>query len=54
MIKGKGWHGILGNKKYSSNWADDFKDYKLEDSIGWDISIVKKVEPIFCRNRNIK
>ena len=41
--KRKGWHGILGNKKYSSNWANDFKDFKLEDSIGWDISIVKKV-----------
>ncbi len=41
--KRKGWHGILGNKKYSSNWANDFKDLKIEDSIGWDISIVKKV-----------
>ena len=41
--KRKGWHGILGNKKYSSNWADNFKDFKIEDSIGWDISIVKKV-----------
>ena len=41
--KRKGWHGILGNKKYSSNWANDFKDFKIEDSIGWDISIVKKV-----------
>ncbi len=42
--KRKGWHGILGNKRYSSNWSDDFKDYRLEDSIGWDISIVKKVD----------
>ena len=41
--KRKGWHGILGNKRYSSNWANDFKDYRLEDSIGWEISIVKKI-----------
>ncbi len=42
--KRKGWHGTLGNRKYSSYWANDFKKYKLEDTIGWDIAIVKKID----------
>ncbi len=39
----KGWRGALLNKKYSKNWSKNLKDYKLEDSIGWDLSIIKKI-----------
>ena len=42
--KRKGWHGVLKNKKYSSEWSAELKDYKLEDSIDWNIAIVKKVD----------
>ena len=42
--KRKGWHGVLKNKKYSSDWSADLKDYELENSIDWNIAIVKKVD----------
>ncbi len=41
--KRKGWHGILGNKSYSTSWANDLKEFKLENSLGWDVAIVRKV-----------
>ena len=41
--KKKGWRKPLLNKKYNSNWSKNLEDYKLEDSIGWKLSIVKKV-----------
>tara|TARA_B100000700_G_scaffold312803_1_gene396956 strand:+ start:1713 stop:4049 length:2337 start_codon:yes stop_codon:yes gene_type:complete len=41
--KKKGWRGPLLNKKYNSNWSHNLKEYKLEESIGWKLSIIKKV-----------
>ncbi len=41
--KKKGWRGSLLNRKYNSNWSKNLKDYKLEESIGWKLSIVKKI-----------
>ncbi len=41
--KKKGWRGSLLNRKNSSDWKKNLKDYKLENSIGWKLSIVKKV-----------
>tara|TARA_Y100000590_G_scaffold262764_1_gene294908 strand:+ start:238 stop:2523 length:2286 start_codon:yes stop_codon:yes gene_type:complete len=41
--KKKGWRGPLLNKKYNLEWSKNLKDYKLEESIGWKLSIVKKV-----------
>ena len=41
--KKKGWRKPLLNKKYNSNWSKNLEDYELEDSIGWKLSIVKKV-----------
>ena len=41
--KRKGWRGPLANKKYSKTWSKDLKNLKLENSIGWQLAIVKKV-----------
>ncbi len=41
--KRKGWRGALANKKYTKNWSQDLKNLKLENSIGWQLAIVKKV-----------
>ena len=41
--KRKGWRGALLNKAYSSEWFNNLKEYQLEESIGWKIAIVKKV-----------
>ena len=41
--KKKGWRGALLNKKYNSKWSKNLKDYKLEESIGWKLSIIKKL-----------
>tara|TARA_Y100000590_G_scaffold66922_1_gene72519 strand:+ start:5806 stop:8142 length:2337 start_codon:yes stop_codon:yes gene_type:complete len=42
--KKKGWRGPLKNIKYSSDWHKNLKDYKLEKSIKWKLSIVKKIK----------
>ena len=31
------------NKKLTSNWSKNLKEYKLEKSIGWKLSIIKKI-----------
>ncbi len=41
--KKKGWRGPLLNKKYNSKWSKNLKDYKLEESIGWKLSIITNV-----------
>ncbi len=41
----KGWRGPLLNKKYNSNWSKNLNEFKLEESIGWKISIIKKINP---------
>ena len=40
----KGWRGAIANRNYNSNWQKDFNEYRLENSINWKISIVKKVD----------
>ncbi len=39
----KGWRGPLTNKKYNLNWNKNLERFKLEDSINWEIAIVKKL-----------
>ena len=39
----KGWRGPLTNTKYTSDWNKDLDKYNLENSIGWKIAIVKKL-----------
>ena len=42
--KRKGWRGPISNIKYQNNWRQNIdKKYFLENSIGWKIAIVKKV-----------
>ncbi len=41
--KRKGWRGALTNKSYNKKWFKSLKEYKLEKSIGWKLSIVKKI-----------
>jgi penicillin-binding protein 1A len=41
--KRKGWRGALANKNYTKNWIDNLKKFKLENSIDWQIAIVKKI-----------
>ena len=42
--KRKGWHGVLKNKKYNSNWSENLDEYELENSINWNLAIIKKVD----------
>ena len=41
--KRKGWHGVLQNKVYKANWFKGMEKYNLENSIGWKIAIIKKI-----------
>jgi penicillin-binding protein 1A len=41
--KRKGWRGALTNKEYSENWNKDLEKFDLENSINWEIAIVKKL-----------
>ena len=41
--KRKGWRGALTNKIYGPNWFEGLEKYNLEESINWQIAIVKKV-----------
>ena len=41
--KRKGWRGVLTNIDYKEDWIKELEKYKLEKSIGWKVSIVKKV-----------
>ena len=42
--KRKGWHGVLKNKKYNSNWSENLDEFELENSINWNLAIIKKVD----------
>ena len=39
----KGWRGPIKNIKYKKKWYENFSDSKLENIIGWDLAIVKKI-----------
>ena len=41
--KRKGWRGPITNKKISNNWEKDLDQFILENSIGWELAIVKKI-----------
>ena len=41
--KKKGWRGPLLNRKYNNQWSKNLKDFKLEETIEWELSIVKKI-----------
>ena len=40
----KGWRGPITNTKYHENWHENIdKKYKLENSINWEIAIVREI-----------
>ena len=39
----KGWRGPIINKKISKNWNKNLEENFLENSLGWEIAIIKKV-----------
>ncbi len=39
----KGWRGPLENRK-RKDWYSDLEKYNLEESIGWEIAIVKRID----------
>ena len=41
--KRKGWRGPILNKSYSKNWYKGLEKYNLENSINWNIAIVRKI-----------
>ncbi len=41
--KKKGWRGPILNRKNLLDWKKNLKDYNLEESIGWKLSIVKNL-----------
>jgi penicillin-binding protein 1A len=42
--KRKGWRGPLINKKFNDKWTKGLEKFKLENSIGWNIAIVKRID----------
>lgn len=40
----KGWRGPLTNKKLNDKWKKSLEKFKLENSIGWNVAIVKKID----------
>ena len=42
--KRKGWRGSLINKKFNDKWTEGLEKFKLENSIGWNIAIVKRID----------
>ena len=41
----KGWRGPITNIKYHDNWYENIdKKYKLENSINWEIAIVREID----------
>ena len=41
--KRKGWRGPILNKIYSEKWYEGLEKYNLENSINWDIAIIRKI-----------
>ena len=41
--KRKGWRGPITNKKLTKNWSNNLEKYNLENSIDWEVAIVKDV-----------
>ena len=40
----KGWRGPLTNKKLNDKWKKSLEKFKLENSIGWNVAIVKRID----------
>ncbi len=42
--KRKGWRGPLSNKKKHNNWKKDLSIHNLENSLGWELAIVNRID----------
>ena len=42
--KRKGWRGALLNKKVTYNWSEGLKNFKLDNSINWELAIIKNIK----------
>ncbi len=42
--KRKGWRGPLSNKKKHNNWKTDLKKLNLENSLGWELAIINRID----------
>ena len=45
--KRKGWRGPITNIKKKKNWKKDIKKFQLENSLGWKIAKVNKINKFF-------
>ena len=41
--KRKGWRGALTNRNYSKSWNKKLEKFDLENSINWELAIIKKL-----------
>ena len=41
--KRRGWRGPIKNKEINLNWNKDLEKYQTENSLGWEIAIIKKI-----------
>ncbi len=50
----KGWRGPLKNVAYTKNWSNKLKEFKLENSLKWELAIVKKIQKfkVFIETEN--
>ena len=39
----RGWRGSIKNTKITSNWNKDLEKYQTENSLGWEIAIIKEI-----------
>ena len=42
--KRRGWRGPIQKKKNINNWTNGLENFRLENSINWDLAIIKKID----------
>ena len=40
----KGWRGPLSNQKKHKNWKEELSKLSLENSLGWELAVIKKID----------
>ena len=50
----KGWRGSVLNKTYNKDWSKNLDKFNLENSIGWKLAIVKKINQFSSNIETIK
>ncbi len=54
--KRRGWRGSIENKKINSEWRKGLEKFNIEQSIGWELAIVKRIDKfeIVVETKNYK